>query len=610
MKRHILYLAMLALGTAATGCSDDDTAKEGRTEPTTVESISIRTQMAEVSRAQTGDDDPTMGPASTRAGHTMTVTLGSGSERMQATYEYDGGKWIPAGEAVVFPDNKRQPVGIILRKEGTIIQDGTAQGLIDADQLGWDNPAQVPLREMANVPMRHLKTMVEFELGTIAATALTVDGLKACHVGNGNKWQAIIEPSTPGFRVSVMVNNTVSTTEVSAAASPTDGVFLADYRYTVPLVLNGSELTLGTIGVGSWDEGAGGTAQGMTPTHYRIEGLENRTIEVYLAGSDSPTQITLDAKGEAMQQAGVPVGIVARIACDGTQYEIGREESSQISLRIVDGKVAFREADDKGFIPVNTIAELKMIDLDDASRGRKYLQQGNIDLLDAEWTPISKLEGIYDGGNFTVARLRVSLGNGNAGLFAANGGTIRNVVIASASALRGQWHAGMVCGENTGTIERCTNRTSVTDGGSNTLGGICGYNNNGTVSECLNTGTLTIDATVPSDGTAASSATAAKGRSRAAATRAASAANPARRAASRGRPTTARSPTATTRATSSCRGAQATTTAASRGSPTMPRSSRAATIRAPSRSKGRRPGVSAASSTPGRRSARATMRAR
>ena len=46
MKRHILYLAMLALGTAATGCSDDDTAKEGRTEPTTVESISIRTQMA------------------------------------------------------------------------------------------------------------------------------------------------------------------------------------------------------------------------------------------------------------------------------------------------------------------------------------------------------------------------------------------------------------------------------------------------------------------------------------------------------------------------------------------------------------------------------------
>ena len=150
MKRHILYLAMLALGTAATGCSDDDTAKEGRTEPTTVESISIRTQMAEVSRAQTGDDDPTMGPASTRAGHTMTVTLGSGSERMQATYEYDGGKWIPAGEAVVFPDNKRQPVGIILRKEGTAIQDGTAQGLIDADQLGWDNPAQVPLREMAN----------------------------------------------------------------------------------------------------------------------------------------------------------------------------------------------------------------------------------------------------------------------------------------------------------------------------------------------------------------------------------------------------------------------------------------------------------------------------
>ena len=68
-----------------------------------------------------------MGPASTRAGHTMTVTLGSGSERMQATYEYDGGKWIPAGEAVAFPDNKRQPVGSILRKDCSAIQDCTAQ---------------------------------------------------------------------------------------------------------------------------------------------------------------------------------------------------------------------------------------------------------------------------------------------------------------------------------------------------------------------------------------------------------------------------------------------------------------------------------------------------
>lgn len=501
MKRYIVYLTLLALGTAAAGCSDDDTAKNSRPGPTTVESISIRTRMAEISRAASDADDPTMGPAEARAGHTMSVTLGSDGDRMQARYKYNGGKWVPEGNAVVFPDNKRQPVGITLVKEGTVVQDGTAQGLVDADQLGWDNPAQVPLREMANVPVRHLKTLVEFELGTIAATALTVDGIKAYHVANGNKWQAIIEPETPRFTVAVTVNGSVSTTEISAASSPTDGMFLADYRYTVPLVLNGSELALGTIGVGRWAEGAGGTAQGMTPTHYRIEGLENRTIEVYLAGSDSPTEIALDGRGEAMEQAGVPIGIIARIACDGEQYEIGREESSQISLRIVGGKVAFRDADGNGAIPVNTIAELKMIDLDDAGRGNKYLQQGNIDLLDAEWTPISKLNGTYDGGNFTVSRLRVSLGNGNAGLFAANAGTIRNVVIASASALKGQWHAGMVCGENTGTIEKCTNRASVTDGGNNTLGGICGYNNNGTVSECVNTGTLTIDATVPSDGT-------------------------------------------------------------------------------------------------------------
>ena len=95
MKRHILYLAMLALGTAATGCSDDDTAKNGRPEPTTVESISIRTRMAEVSRAEAGDDDPTMGPASTRAGHTMSVTLGSGSDSLSIRV-YKGGRPMEA----------------------------------------------------------------------------------------------------------------------------------------------------------------------------------------------------------------------------------------------------------------------------------------------------------------------------------------------------------------------------------------------------------------------------------------------------------------------------------------------------------------------------------
>lgn len=305
MKRHILYLAMLALGTAATGCSDDDTAKEGRTEPTTVESISIRTQMAEVSRAQTGDDDPTMGPASTRAGHTMTVTLGSGSERMQATYEYDGGKWIPAGEAVVFPDNKRQPVRIILRKEGTIIQDGTAPGTYRRRPAGVGQPrpgtAAGDGQRPDAAPEDHggIRTGHDRRHGAHGRRPQSLPCRERQQMAGDHR---AVDTRVQGFGHGQQHRQH----DGGQRGGIPDGVFLADYRYTVPLVLNGSELTLGTIGVGSWDEGAGGTAQGMTPTHYRIEGLENRTIEVYLAGSDSPTQITLDAKGEAMQQAGVP----------------------------------------------------------------------------------------------------------------------------------------------------------------------------------------------------------------------------------------------------------------------------------------------------------------
>ncbi len=81
---------------------------------------------------------------------------------------------------------------------------------------GVDSLAQVPLREMANVPMRHLKTMVELNWARSPPRHSRSTASKPATSGTGNKWQAIIEPSTPGFRVSVTVNNTVSTTEVSA----------------------------------------------------------------------------------------------------------------------------------------------------------------------------------------------------------------------------------------------------------------------------------------------------------------------------------------------------------------------------------------------------------
>ncbi len=506
MKKQIfhLFLGLLPAFAILTGCSEDKT-KGSSIGPTNMESVSILPNMAEVSKATTSNavnaDDPTMSSAETRSTHVMTVALGSGSDAMQATYIYNGGKWIPENQPVTFPDNKRQPIEINLKKSGTITQDGSAQGLIDADELTWSRSNQVPIRDLANVPMTHVKTMVEFELGTLQATEVSIGSIKAYHVENGNKWQAIIEPQTESFTVSVTVNGSVSTAEVKESDSPTDGVFKANYRYTVPLVLNGTELKLGTIGVGSWIEGAGGTAEGVTPTRYTLTGLENQEIEIYLAGNATPTTVTLDQNGSTSQPTGAPVGIVEKIVYNGNEYLIGREESGEIKLKIVGGAVVLRDADADGFIPVNTLAELRLIDTDDASRGNKYLQESNIDLMNLEWTPISKMNGTYDGGNYSLSNLNVSLGKGNAGLFAENAGTIKNVVIESASALNGEWHAGFICGENKGTIESCVNNASITDGGVNTLGGICGYNNSGIIKNCKNTGTLVIENRVPSDAT-------------------------------------------------------------------------------------------------------------
>lgn len=499
MNRYIAYFLTLLLGAASAGCSDENT-ESGLTSPTMMQSVSILTSMAEGVRSA-GDiltDDPTMSPQTARAAHTMSVTLGSDANRMQATYNYQAGKWVAVADAVVFPDNKRQPLEIILQKPGTVIQDGSAQALIDADHLAWMRENQVPIRDLTNVPMQHTKTLIEFELGTIAATQVVIgNNIKAYHVENGNKWQVVIEPMTQDFTVSVTVNGAVSTAEISQTDSPTDGKFKADYRYTVPLVLNGKELTIGTVGVGEWAEGTGGTAKAVPPTHFAIEGLENQTIQIYLAGAGTPTNLTLDASGVGSLEAGAPMSIVTKIAHIGTEYAIGRPESGQITLKISDSTIVLRTADGSGNIPINSLAELRLVA---SNSGSKFIQQSDIDLLSEEWTPAS-FTGTYDGGNFSISNLNVSLGSGNAGLFASNTGTIKNVVVTSASALKGEWHAGFICGENRGTIEGCTNRASITDGGVNSLGGICGNNNKGTIRNCINTGTLTIVDRTPADGT-------------------------------------------------------------------------------------------------------------
>lgn len=111
-----------------------------------------------------------------------------------------------------------------------------------------------------------------------------------------------------------------------------------------------------------------------------------------------------------------------------------------------------------------------------------------------EWTPItgssnSTYSGIFDGQNHTISGLYFNQEDSYAvGLFGRNNGKIANAGILD-SYFYGTSKVGGVCGNNyTGTISNCYNTGSVS--GIGTAGGVCGYNYTGSITNCYNTGNI------------------------------------------------------------------------------------------------------------------------
>ena len=111
-----------------------------------------------------------------------------------------------------------------------------------------------------------------------------------------------------------------------------------------------------------------------------------------------------------------------------------------------------------------------------------------------EWTPItgssnSTYSGIFDGQNHTISGLYFNQEDSyDVGLFGRNNGKIANAGILD-SYFYGTSKVGGVCGDNnTGTITNCYNTGSVS--GLGTLGGVSGYNYTGSITNCYNTGNV------------------------------------------------------------------------------------------------------------------------
>lgn len=110
-----------------------------------------------------------------------------------------------------------------------------------------------------------------------------------------------------------------------------------------------------------------------------------------------------------------------------------------------------------------------------------------------EWTPIatsaSPYTGIFDGQNHTISGLYFNQENSyDVGLFGRNNGKIANAGILD-SYFYGTSKVGGMCGNNyTGTISNCYNTGSVS--GIGTAGGVSGYNDGGTITNCYNVGSV------------------------------------------------------------------------------------------------------------------------
>lgn len=117
----------------------------------------------------------------------------------------------------------------------------------------------------------------------------------------------------------------------------------------------------------------------------------------------------------------------------------------------------------------------------------------NIDMKDAEWTPIGTADkpfsGNFDGNGHTISGLNYS--GEYAGLFGyMNNGTISNIKLADSSFANGTASGGICAVNNGGTIENSAVDNVAVSGG--TAGGICGQNS-GAITDCFFSGNVSSD---------------------------------------------------------------------------------------------------------------------
>lgn len=162
-----------------------------------------------------------------------------------------------------------------------------------------------------------------------------------------------------------------------------------------------------------------------------------------------------------------------------------------------EGKISTLPRGLDGAAKVNSIADFKFLNTAAGMNG-SYKQTAHIDLMDQTWIPIGTIgdafTGVYDGSGFEMRNINVSSIYDYQGLFAiCQGGTIKNITVASGTIAGGTCVAG-ICGYlEDGSVINCVNYAtivpSVMRGGG--IVGMLGRDITGSVVEdCVNYGNV------------------------------------------------------------------------------------------------------------------------
>ena len=500
MKTTINKLATVLFSALLFACAREDNGMENIGKPMPLERIT-----AEVAApTRTIAADPTETPAADRAaaGHVLTAAIDGNS----APYMYDDGAWVPSEAPLEFPGYAESTLSLTMAPAAGRSQDGTKEGLLDADVLTYTAEKQRPARELTNIEMTHAKALVQIELGE----GFEIDTEKPVKVGRGTayrmegeeKWLAIIEPGIQEFIVVVNHDGVNKSIPVSADLTE-DKAFRPNYRYRLTLTAVGADVLVQAMYLEPWTDGGTITApRGLTTVfEFGDDFPVGRSVKVFFSTGDE-AEVKMD--GTTGTVAGLSGTTVTSVQIgDAAKIAIGRKVGETVSIEVTaDGGDVKIRRDADGNILVATSSELRKAEAD-GYRDAGFLQEADLSLAGMQWTalcnhnatPATYFDGVHDGNGYKI--FDIFCESGLAGLFCNNRGTIRNVEIMSGQfggTTQAWMNVGSICGWNLGTIENCVNRAAVV--GNVFLGGICALNY-ATVKGCTNYGPVSSTCKTP-----------------------------------------------------------------------------------------------------------------